>query len=140
MAATEVSVQDGVSGLVIAAALRVHCELGPGLLESVYELCLCRELELLGAKVQRQKQLDLNYAGMLIPNALRIDLLVEEQLIVEIKSVDQLQQIHTAQLLTYLKLSGLVRGLLLNFNVHKLKEGIRRVTNFRLIQSGGHLV
>ncbi len=120
-----------LTGQVIAAGMQVHSSLGPGLLESVYEACLCHELECHGLQVKRQHLLDIRYGSLVVPNALRIDILVEGSLVLEVKAVEQLQRLHTAQVYTYLRLSGLYRGLILNFNVEYLKEGIRRVTNFR---------
>ena len=108
------------------AALRVHKRLGPGLLESVYETCLAYELQKAGLPAARQVLLPVRYDGLEFEAAYRIDLLVDESAIVEIKSVDALAPIHEAQLLTYLKLSGLRLGLLINFNVPLLKHGVRR--------------
>lgn len=123
--------RDELTGEVIAAAIKVHTCFGPGLLESVYEACLAHELQSRGLDVLTQHYVDLSYGDLVIPRALRIDMLVQRRLIIEVKSVDQLEGIHTAQLFTYLRLSKLVHGLLLNFNVTQMKEGIRRVTNFR---------
>ena len=118
---------NALSNRIIAGALAVHSELGPGLLESTYEACLAYELAERGLKVEQQKQLSLAYKGLRVDQAYRLDLLVEDELIVEIKAVDELVGIHKAQLLTYLKLSGLRLGLLINFNVQLLKNGIQRV-------------
>lgn len=122
--------KDQLTGRVIGAAMEVHRLLGPGLMESVYESCLCHEMEERGIVFKRQQYLPLQYKTLSLPQALRIDILVEGQLIVELKAIDQIQKIHEVQLLTYLRLSGLERGLILNFNVTLLKEGIRRVRNF----------
>ncbi len=110
----------------VNAALRVHKRLGPGLLESVYEACLAHELRKAGLPAERQLLIPLLYDGLEFEAAYRVDLLVDESVIVEVKSVDALAPIHEAQLLTYLKLSGLRLGLLINFNVPLLKHGVRR--------------
>ena len=110
----------------VNAALQVHKRLGLGLLESVYETCLAHELRKAGLPAERQLQLPLIYDGLAFEAAYRIDLLVDESVIVEVKSVEALAPIHEAQLLTYLKLSGLRLGLLINFNVPLLKHGVRR--------------
>jgi GxxExxY protein len=115
------------SGSVISAAIEVHRVLGPGLLESVYEACMCRELAARDIPFRRQVSLPVEYKGARLEAGLRLDLLVAERLIVEIKSVDVLSPVHKAQLLTYLKLSGIETGLLLNFNVVQLKDGIKRM-------------
>jgi GxxExxY protein len=114
---------------VIGAAIEVHRALGPGLLESAYEACLAFEIAERGLQVQRQKPLPVVYKGAKLDCGYRLDLLVEHAVIVEIKSVDQLVPLHTAQLLSYLKLSGCNLGLLINFNVRVLKDGVRRVVN-----------
>ena len=111
---------------IIGCAYEVHKLLGPGLLESTYEKCLCYELEKLDIKYERQKELPINYKGMTLDNGYRIDILVEDEIVIELKSVDLLQPIHSAQLLTYLKLSKKQLGLLINFNVTNLQNGIRR--------------
>jgi GxxExxY protein len=111
---------------IIGCAYDVHKELGPGLLESTYEKCLCFEFEKLGIKYERQKELPISYKGMTLDNGYRIDVLVEDKIVIELKSVDTLQSIHSAQLLTYLKLSQKPLGLLINFNVTNLQNGIRR--------------
>ena len=110
---------------IIGCAYDVHKILGPGLLESTYEKCLCFELEKLDIKYERQKELPINYKGMTLDNGYRIDVLVEDKIVIELKSVDTLQPIHSAQLLTYLKLSQKPLGLLINFNVTNLQDGIR---------------
>lgn len=114
---------------IIGAAMAVHRELGPGLLESAYEACLVFELAELGLKVERQKSLPLEYRGIEVDCGYRIDILVDGRVIVEIKAVEKLQPIHKAQLLSYLKLSGCKVGLLMNFNVRVLKNGIKRLVN-----------
>ena len=113
--------------LIIEAAIEVHRVLGPGLLESVYEICLCYELEKRGIFFERQKSLPVSYKGIMLDCGYRIDLIVNHSVIVELKSVDALLPVHEAQLLTYLKLSGLRTGLLLNFNSRLLKDGIKRM-------------
>lgn len=118
-----------MSNRVIGAAIAVHRELGPGLLESTYEACFQYELKKLGVSVRRQIELPVTYKGIKIDCGYRIDLLAENELIVELKSVETLQPIHAAQLVTYLKLSGSRLGLLINFNEKVLKRGIRRFVN-----------
>ncbi len=112
---------------VLDCAFKVHSALGPGLLESAYEECLYYELRQAGLKVLKQKPLPLVYEDVKLEIGYRVDLLVEDQVIVEIKSVDALADIHMAQIITYLKLSGCRLGLLVNFNVKHLKDGIKRV-------------
>lgn len=112
---------------VLDCAFRVHTELGPGLLESTYEACLCYELEQEGLKVERQKALPITYKEVKLDVGYRIDLLVEDCVIVELKAVEFLSDTHLAQLLTYLKLSRCRLGLLANFNAKSLKYGIKRV-------------
>ncbi len=116
-----------LSQQVLDAAYRVHSALGPGLLESAYEHCLAYELGKQGVTVARQVSVPIVYDGLEIDAGFRIDLLVENRLIVEIKAVDALLPIHQAQLLTYLKLANKRIGLLINFNVRSLKDGIKRM-------------
>lgn len=111
---------------VLGLAFSVHSELGAGLLESTYEACLFYELTQNGIKVERQKKLPIFYKDIPLNEEYRIDLLIEDRLIIELKSVENLQPIHSAQILTYLKLSHIKYGLLLNFNVSHLKYGIKR--------------
>jgi GxxExxY protein len=111
---------------IIGAAIEVHRELGPGLLESVYEECLCNELSLMALKFERQKELPIVYKGTRVGGYYRIDLLVENAVILELKSVEALLRVHEAQVLTYMRMSGIDIGLLLNFNVDILKNGIKR--------------
>jgi GxxExxY protein len=111
---------------IIGAAIAVHKELGPGLLESAYEACLVYELVQSGLKVESQKSLPVSYRGVQVDCGYRIDLLVEDQIILELKAVEKMEPIHEAQLLSYLKLSGYKIGLLINFNVRLLRNGIRR--------------
>lgn len=114
---------------ILKCAFDVHSALGPGLLESAYEECLFYELIQSGLYVQKQKALPLIYKEVKLDAGYRIDLLVENKVVVEIKSVDVFTDVHTAQVLTYLKLSGCKIGLLLNFNVASLKHGIKRLAN-----------
>jgi GxxExxY protein len=118
-----------LSHTIIGAAIEVHREIGPGLLESVYEQALCRELWIKGLRVERQVTVPVRYKGEILGCHIKLDLLVEEVVVVEIKSVEKLVSIHTAQLLTYLRLQDLWLGLLINFNVNSLREGLRRVLN-----------
>ena len=118
-----------VSGQVVDAAMKVHSALGPGLLESAYEACLLHELRKRGRKVLSQVALPVVYDGVKIDVGYRIDLLVEDVVIVELKAVEKLLPIHDAQLLSYLKLGGYRLGLLINFNVLHLKDGIKRKVN-----------
>ncbi len=111
---------------IIGAALEVHRVLGPGLLESSYRKCLCRELEVRHVPYQKEWPLPVNYKGIRLDAGYRMDILVERQIVVEGKSVEALAPIHEAQLLTYLKIGGFKLGLLMNFNVVLLKDGIRR--------------
>jgi len=114
---------------VIGAAIEVHKALGPGLLESVYEECLCHEFKLRGIKFERQVELPIEYKGAKLNCGYRMDIVLNDQLIVELKSYEALHPIYEAQLLTYLKLSNRKVGLLINFNVPVLKEGIKRLAN-----------
>ncbi len=121
--------QQELTGQILGAAIEVHKQLGPGLLESTYQACLCHELELRGISFECQKPLPLEYKGIRLECGYRIDLLVADLVIVEIKSVEALAPIHEAQLLTYLKLTGVKVGFLINFNVVVLKDGIRRLVH-----------
>jgi len=114
---------------VIGACIEIHKTLGPGLLESAYEECLCHELRLAGLGFERQRPLPVAYKGVQLDCGYRLDVVVENKLVVELKSVEMLAPIHEAQLLTYLKLSGLTVGLLINFNVPVLRRGIKRIVN-----------
>ena len=118
-----------ISRRVIGACIEIHRSLGPGLLESAYEECLCHELSLQGVTFERQKPLPVAYKGIKLDCGYRLDVVVEDQVIVELKAVPELLPVHEAQLLTYLKLSGLRLGLLVNFNVSLLKNGIKRMVN-----------
>ena len=121
--------ENDISGKIIGAAVEVHKHLGPGLLESAYEECLCCELDLRGIKFQRQVPLPLNYKGLKLDCGYRLDLLVEDKVVVELKTVEAIAPIHEAQMLTYLKLRDIRIGLIINFNVHLLVEGVRRLVN-----------
>ncbi len=114
---------------IIGAAMRVHTALGPGLLESAYEACLAYELTKAGFSVERQKKLPITYGELRLEEGYRIDLLVGGVVVVELKAVARLDDVHEAQLLSYLRLSGCEVGLLINFHVRHLREGIRRVIN-----------
>jgi GxxExxY protein len=113
---------------IIGAAISVHRELGSGLLESTYEKCLAFELTQSGLQIAAQKEIPIKYKGQSIESGFRADLIVENKVLIELKSVDQLIPVHTAQVLTYLKLTGLRTGLLINFNVQLLKNGIKRLS------------
>ena len=121
--------EEEIGKLVIDSAMKVHSALGPGLLESAYRACLAHELELRGLDVSQEKPLPVLYEGAEISVGYRIDLLLNQKVIVELKAVEKLLPIHTAQLLCYLKLSGCKLGFLINFNVLHLKDGIKRVVN-----------
>lgn len=114
---------------IIGAAMRVHTALGPGLLESAYETCLLFELAEAGLRVEQQKPLPIIYRGVRLDCGYRLDLIVEEAVIIEVKAVEALTSVHHAQILSYLRLSGCKVGLLINFHVPSLRQGIRRVVN-----------
>jgi len=120
---------NGITEEIIGAAIQVHRVLGPGLLESAYETSLAYELSERGMGVVRQKALPVVYRDVTLDAGYRLDLLVDQEVIVELKSVDHLEKLHEAQLLSYLKLSGLEVGILINFNVKMLKQGLRRMVN-----------
>ena len=120
---------DAITGAIVHASLQIHRDLGPGLLESVYEAILARVLEKEGLQVERQKVLGFEYEGLMFEKGYRVDLLVEGRVIVEIKSIEQVGKSHAKQLLTYLKLSNTRVGLLINFGAPTLREGLRRVVN-----------
>ena len=111
---------------IIGAAMEVHRMLGPGLLESTYEMCLCRELSIRGIPFERQVPIPVEYKGVKLDCGYRADIVVDETILIEIKAVDSVLSIHDAQLLSYLKLGGWKIGLLINFNVELLKHGLRR--------------
>ncbi|MBW6515232.1 MAG: GxxExxY protein [Candidatus Cloacimonetes bacterium] len=116
-----------LSGKVIGAAIEVHKNLGPGLLESIYEECLCYELDQIGLKYERQRPLDIKYKEHNLTCGYRMDIVIEEEILVELKSVETISSLHEAQLLTYLKLSNIKVGLIINFNAPTLKKGIKRM-------------
>jgi len=128
-ATTEAARLDALSNRIIGAALRVHSVIGPGCLESAYEGCLWFELVESGLRVQRQVLLPLMYQGRRVDSGYRIDLLVEGEMIVEVKAIERIERVHRAQLLCYLRLTKLKLGLLINFNVASLRDGIRRIVN-----------
>ena len=123
----KIRIDDSLSESVIGFAIEVHRELGPGLLESAYEQCLCYEFETHGIPFRRQVPLPIAYKSMKLDCGYRMDVVVDERLVLELKTVESLQPIHEAQLLTYLKLSGMETGLLMNFNTSLLKHGIKRM-------------
>ena len=118
-----------ISGIVVDAAMKVHSALGPGLLESAYEACLIRELRKRGLRVEAQVPISVVYDGETLDVGYRADLIVEALVLVELKSVETVLPVHKAQLFSYLRLSGMQVGLLINFNVEHLKDGIKRVIN-----------
>ena len=120
---------EAISGDVIDVALRLHRDLGPGLLESVYEMLLAARLERMGYRIARQRAIDVEFDGIRFPAAFRIDILVDERLLVEVKSVERLTPVHGKQLLTYLRLTQQPVGLLINFGGETLKEGLKRIVN-----------
>jgi GxxExxY protein len=126
---TEKEKLNQITDTIIGAAVDVHRTFGPGLLESAYEACLVFELAERGLKVEQQKTLPVVYRGVKLDCGYRLDILIEESVIVEVKSIDQIAPIHKAQLLSYLKLSGCKVGLLINFNVKVLKDGVVRMVN-----------
>ncbi|MBP9187465.1 MAG: GxxExxY protein [Bacteroidia bacterium] len=129
---TNIYTENELSKIVFDAALKVHKALGPGLLESAYQECLYHELKKSELLVQKEKALPLIYEEVKLDCGYRLDLIVEDKLIIEVKSVDALTDIHLAQVLTYLKLSNCKLGLLINFNVLLIKDGIKRVINGNL--------
>ncbi len=118
-----------ITKTIIGAAIEVHRTLGPGLLESTYEACLFYELDQMGLYVERQVELPVRYKKVSLNVGYKIDLLVENQVIIELKSVKELLPVHTAQIITYLKISNTSKGLLMNFNVAKLIDGVKRISN-----------
>jgi len=113
---------------IIGAAIEVHRTLGPGLLESTYEACLFYEIEQIGLYVERQVELPIKYKNVRLEAGYRIDLIVENEVIVELKSVKELLPVHTAQIITYMKIANKSKGLLMNFNVAKLIDGVKRIS------------
>jgi len=121
--------EDEISSAVIGAAIEVHKTLGPGLLESIYQKCLAKELSLAGLEFREEVTLPLNYKGTNFEAAFRLDMLVADKVILELKAVETILPVHEAQLLSYLRLTGYKLGLLINFNVPVLRSGVRRVVN-----------
>jgi iron complex transport system substrate-binding protein len=120
---------DDITGAIVDAAVKLHQGLGPGLLESVYEAVLARDLERRGLRVERQKSVEFDFDGLHFKEGLRVDLLVEERVVVELKSGEMLAPVHKKQVLTYLRLLHLPVGLLINFGAPTLKEGLHRIVN-----------
>lgn len=118
---------DSLTQAIIGAAIEVHKHLGPGLLESIYEECLCHELKLRGLPYERQKPIEIHYKDLQASFDFRIDLIVDNNVVVELKAVKELHPVYEAQLLTYMKLTGCKRGLIINFNAPLLKDGIKRM-------------
>jgi GxxExxY protein len=122
-------VENELSEIIIGSAIKVHKSLGPGLLENAYLECLYYELNKSGLRVEKQKTLPLYYEDIKIDIGYRLDLIVNDKIVIEIKSVEKLNDVHTAQVITYLKLSGCKLGLLINFNVLRVVSGIKRIAN-----------
>ena len=120
-----------ITGAIVDAAYKLHTKLGPGLMESVYEILLARMLEERGFKVERQKSIAIDFDGIRLPDAFRVDLLVEGQVVVELKALENLAPVHIRQTVTYLRLLDQPVGLLINFGAAKLKDGLRRISNSR---------
>jgi GxxExxY protein len=120
---------DELARIVVDTAYHMHADLGPGLLETAYEIILCEKLIMAGLSVDRQVAVDIEYSGIRVANAFKIDLLVEQQLLIEVKSVDKFVPSHAKQVLTYLKLADLRVGLLINFGMPTFKEGVKRFAN-----------
>lgn len=121
--------EDQIARTVLDCAMRIHSALGPGLLETAYATCLSHELNKAGLQASREVSLPVVYDGLKLDAGYRLDILIEKSVVVELKTVEKLQPVHTAQLLSYLKLGGYKLGLLLNFNVVHLRDGIKRVVN-----------
>jgi GxxExxY protein len=126
---TDIHAIDAITDAIIGGAIKVHKQLGPGLLHSAYLPCLTQELLTDGRKVEVEKPISLRYGDETVDCAFRVDLMVDDQVIVEVKCIEKFAPVHRAQMLTYLKLTGCPVGLLINFNVTVLKDGIRRVVN-----------
>jgi GxxExxY protein len=120
---------NAISGAIIGACIEIHKALGPGLLESAYRECLCHELSLAGLRFEREKALPVSYKAVHLDCGYRLDIVVENLVVVELKNVERVLPVHSAQLLTYLKIAGLPIGLLINFNVPILTAGIKRIAN-----------
>lgn len=121
--------ENELAKMIIGAAIEVHRALGPGLLEGIYEECLAVELAIRGVRFERQQRVKIEYKGRQVAADLRLDLLIDDQVVVELKSVETILPVHGAQLLSYLRLTGKALGLLINFNVPLLRDGVRRVVN-----------
>lgn len=121
--------ENKITQSIVDCAFRVHSKLGPGLLESIYEECLCYELKKKDLQLERQKVLPVQYDDLLINTGLRLDIIVEDKIVLELKSVEKLLPVHEAQIISYLRLSGKPIGFLINFNVPSLKQGLRRFVN-----------
>jgi len=130
---------DDITGAIVDAAMKIHMDLGPGLLESVYEVVLANALQKRGFKVERQKTIRFEYDGVLFEEGFRADLVIEGQVIVELKSVEKLAPVHSKQLLTYMRLMDLPVGFLINFGAATLKEGLHRVVNNLSSTASPHL-
>lgn len=130
---------DDITGAIIDSALKIHIDLGPGLLETVYEIILAKKLQQLGFEVERQKAIPFEYEGIFFDEGFRIDLLIESNVIVELKSVEKLAPVHSKQLLTYLRLMKLPVGLLINFGAPTIKEGLKRIVNSLAPSASSHL-
>jgi GxxExxY protein len=130
-----------ITNMVIGAAMKIHSAIGPGVLESVYRKCLQHELHKAGLAVQSELKLPVHYDGLVLESGYRLDLLVQDRVVIELKCVDALLPIHKAQLLTYLRLANKPLGLLLNFNVVHMRDGIRRILNNRYqnVAAAGHI-
>ncbi|RAW02981.1 GxxExxY protein [Pseudochryseolinea flava] len=120
------ALQEQIGRTVVASAIKIHLDLGPGLLEKIYEVCLTHELRKAGFRVRRQVEIPIKYDGIVFDEGLRLDLLVDECIIIEVKAVDTVNPVWQAQVLSHLKLTGFRLGFLINFNVPLMKEGIRR--------------
>ena len=121
--------ENHITEIIIGCAIKIHRKLGPGLLESAYQACLFYELKKAGLKVEKEKAMPIVYEEVKLDHGYRIDLLVEDSIVIELKTVEKFHDVHTAQVLTYLKLGGYKLGLLLNFNVMLLKHGLKRIIN-----------
>jgi len=128
---------DEITGAIVDAGVRIHRRFGPGLFESVYEDCTTHELRKLGLSFQRQVALPLTYDGRLFPRAFIADLIVEGQVLVELKSIERLLPIHSAQILTYMRIANIDKGLLINFNSLRLKDGLKSFIRGSLAHQGG---
>ena len=129
--------EDLVTKTIIGRAMAIHSELGPGLLESVYEYFLTHELRKLGFRAERQQPVPVEYDGLIVDLGFRADIIVNDEVLIEIKAVEKLAPIHEAQILNYLRLSGIERGLLINFHSDSLKDGIRRFSLTKKRLPGG---